>query len=132
MLVERTHYKLAFEPEHLADMHVTVASMSVRETWAYNDKLDEAGTDAMARYRIMVNTVAPLIVEWNLEKAPGEPWPLTLDGVLDLPDEWINAITMGWIKAVNGTYGPLGQAADPELDEEDDPLASLPVETLAG
>lgn len=131
MLVERTHYRLAFEPDHLKDMHVTVASMSVRETWAYNDKLDALGTDNLARYRVMVNTIAPLITEWDLQKAPGEPWPLTLDGILDLPDGWMNAIVMGWIKAINGTADPTGAPQEPDAQDEDD-LAALPMETLGG
>lgn len=130
MLVEPTLYRLTFEDGPLKGASVTVASMSVRETWAYNDKLDEAAT-AGARYRLIVHTVAPLITAWDLEKAAGEPWPLTLDGVLDLPDDWMGAITRGWLKAINGVSEPDPTGTGPQPEDED-PLASLPIETLGG
>jgi len=125
-LVEPTHYTLTFADGPLQGARVTVASMSVRETWAYNDKLNEL-SDTSARYRLMVNTLAPLIVSWDLEKAPGEAWPLTLDGLLSLPDDWLPAIVTGWIQAINGV-DPTGTAPAPP-----DPIeASLPMEILPG
>lgn len=125
-LVEPTHYRLAFEDGPLRGAQVTVASMSVRETWAYNDALNEL-SDTSARYRLMVRTLAPLIVSWDLEKTPGEPWPLTLDGILSLPDHWLPAIVTGWIQAINGT------GADPTGTAPADPIeASLPMEVLPG
>ena len=125
-LVEPTHYKLVFETGPLQGAQVTVASMSVRETWAYNDALGELA-DIDARYRFMVNTLAPLIVSWDLEKAPGEAWPLTLDGVLSLPDNWLPDIVTGWLKAINGTPDPTGTAGEAALDPIE---ASLPMDIL--
>jgi hypothetical protein len=128
MLVERTHYKLAFEPEHLRDMRVTIASMSLRESFAYNDKMQELAGTALSEY--VVHTMAGLLVEWNLEKAPGEPWPMTADGVLDLPDDWTAAIVTGWTVARTGISGPLDSS--PASLQDEDPLAALPMETLGG
>lgn len=127
MLVEPTLYRLTFEDGPLKDATVTVASMSIRETWAYNDKLAEL-TDLDVRYRFMVNTVAPLITAWDLEKAAGEPWPLTLDGIFSLPDDYMPSIVLGWLKVIGGIADPTGTGDEPEQDE--DPLAALPIETL--
>lgn len=124
-LVEPTLYKLAFADGPLEGAHVSVASMSVIETWNYNDKLDELTGDRLARYRHMVNTLAPLIAEWDLEKAPGEPWPLTIEGVLSLPDTWLPALVLGWLQAINGVPDPTGTATADQAGE-----ASLPMQPI--
>lgn len=107
--VERTRYRLTFEQEHLAGLEVEVAAMTVRETWAYNDAIAQAGNDLGAVTRIMIETVARQLASWNLEKAPGEPWPLTLEGFLDLDDSLVSPILTGWLQAIR----PSRQAADP-------------------
>jgi hypothetical protein len=124
-LVEPTLYKLTFADGPLQGAHVTVASMSVRDTWAYNDRLAEIGEDRGARYRHMLTTLASLITDWDLEKAPGEPWPLTLDGVLSLPDDWLPALIVGWLQAINGVPDPTGTAAADPSGE-----ASLPMQPI--
>lgn len=126
-LVEPTLYKLTFADGPLQGAHVSVASMSVRETWAYNDTLHEIGDDQDARYRHMVSTLAPLIVDWDLEKAPGEPWPLT--GVLDLPDDWLPALVVGWIQAIRGVPDPTGTAKAGQISESELPMAPIQDET---
>jgi len=129
-LVEPTLYKLTFEEGPLQGASVTVASMTVRETWKYNDAIGVL-TDPEARYRLMVNTVAPLIVAWDLEKAPGEPWPLTLDGIMSLPDEYLPAIVIGWLNAAGGVPDPTGTAED-EADQGVAPPMDIPMESLSG
>jgi hypothetical protein len=127
MLVEPTHYKLTFQDGPLKDAHVTVASMTIRQTWAYNDKIDELAADREASYRFMVQTVTPLLVEWDLEKAPGEPWPLTLDGVMSLPDNYMPAVVAGWLKAINAVPDPTGTGA-PGRDPIEDSLPMTPID----
>lgn len=128
-LVEPTLYKLTFADGPLQGAQVTVASMSVGESWAYNDKIDELGADRYARYRHMVNTLAPLITEWDLEKAPGEPWPLTIEGVLSLPDDWLPALITGWLQAINGVPDPTGTAAADQAGETQLPMQPIQEET---
>lgn len=132
MLVEPTLYNLTFEDGPLKGAHVTIASMSIRETWAYNDRID--GLRGQERVQAIANTIAPLITAWDLEKAPGEAWPLTLDGFQSLPDSYLVPIMMGWLKAINGVPDPTTPPAADETGDEDgeDPLAALPVETLGG
>lgn len=123
--VERTLYRLRFDAEHLTGLEVEVAAMSVREAWAYNDAIAEA-PDNDARFRLMVETVARQLASWNLEKAPGEPWPMTLDGLLDLDDSIVSPIILGWLQAIR----PQPQAPDPTRQaasiEASLPMAPLP------
>ena len=124
MLVEPTLYKLAFEDGPLKGASVTMASMSIRDTWAYNDALGEI-TDPDAHYRFIVGKAVSLIHAWDLEKAPGEPWPLTLDGIMSLPDDYMPSIVAGWLKAINGIEDPTGTAeADTAME------ATLPMQVL--
>jgi|SRR5580765_3112488 len=113
-LVEPTHYKLVFEAGPLQDAQVTIASMSLRENFAYYDKCATLTGVELAQH--VAETIAKQLVSWDLEKAPGEPWPMTLDGFLDLPDQWTAAITVGWTKAVNGADAPLDSTPDPGVE----------------
>jgi hypothetical protein len=113
-LVEPTHYKLVFEDGTLQDADIVIASMSLRETFAYQDKVNQLAGRELSEF--VAQTIAKQLVSWDLEKTAGEPWPMTLDGFLDLPDRWTAAITVGWVKAVNGTV-PLDRATpDPSVE----------------
>lgn len=106
--VERTRYRLTFEQEHLAGLEVEVAAMSVREAFAYDDAIADAADDK-ARVLIRIEALARQLASWNLEKSPGEPWPMTLEGLHDLDGHLLGAIIAGWLQAMQ----PAQQAVDP-------------------
>lgn len=121
--VERTRYRLTFAQEHLQGLEVQVAAMSVREAFAYDDAIADA--DGMAAImRVNIETLARQLDHWNLEKSPGEPWPMTLDGLYDLDGHLLGAIVGGWLQALQ----PAREAVDPTRP---DPIeASLPMQPI--
>jgi hypothetical protein len=121
--VERTQYRLRFEQPELDGLEVTVAAMSVRESFAFDDACAEATTDA-AQLRVWVETLGRQLVSWNLEKSPGEPWPMTLEGLWDLDGHLLGAITAGWLQALRPPKPP----TDPTGAG---PMQGLPMQPLA-
>lgn len=68
------------------------------------------------------------IVDWNLEKAPGEPMPVTLETIMGLDTKFASKIISAWVDVVSGVEADLGKESSPGENPEE--LESVPMEPL--
>lgn len=126
-------YELALEGEHYAGVKVLAKGLTVGEALDFGEFLDGlaiapvmTAEEVERRDRTYV-LFASRLVEWNLESAPGEPLPMTLDGMWQLDWRMAKDLIGAWTRAVSEVPAPLGR---PSTDGAPSAVESIPMESL--
>lgn len=124
-------YVLEFAEESMAGLEIKVRQITMGELKHLakyaggNFKLTLGNIEEFDR---LMEFLVANIVSWNLEKAPGEPMPITLDTFMGLAPKFASKIISAWVDVVSGVEADLGKESSPGENQEE--LESVPMEPL--
>lgn len=124
-------YELELNGEQYTDVKVLAKGLTVGEALEFGEFLDGLRIapvmtpEEVEKRDRSYELFATRLVKWNLESAPGEPLPMTLDGMKALDWSWGKDFLKSWITAVTEVPSPLEQ---PSTAGDPSPVASIPME----
>lgn len=127
-------YELDLEGEQYQGVKVLAKGLTVGEALEFGEFMDGLRiapvmtAEEVEKRDRSYELFASRLVEWNLESKPGEPLPMTLDGMRQLDWSWGKDFIRSWVKAVSDVPAPLSQ---PSGDGSPSPVASIPMEPLS-
>jgi hypothetical protein len=134
VVIGAREFELELDGPGYHDVKVIVKGMTIGEALEFGEFLDglriapvlnlEEIEKRDKTYSLFVSRV----IEWNLESAPGEPLPMTLEGMHKLDWEWGRDFIDAWTRGVTGVSRPLLKES---TDGAPFPVESIPMEPLS-
>jgi hypothetical protein len=111
---KRKIYNLTFEGAEFDGLVVKAHSLSGGEFLDITERAQAAANDqknTSETTRQLFEDFLPAVVEWNLEKPDGTPWPVSVETLLAQDFSFGMAIVNAWLQVIGGVPDPLVESS---------------------